>query len=232
MASENSQHKLDRVRRPRVQITYDVQTNGAMQKAELPFVVGVMADLSGKTIDTKPLKDRKFVRIDRYNIDEVFANANPSLAFAVKDTITKAPDQERQVLLEFEKLENFDPGWVAEKVLPKLLEARGKLVQLLGKLEGNEDLDDELSALLETDKKPVPDKAKLKALRDALTAPTTPGANGASAGAAPTAAGAAPATDGAAPATAGAAPADGAQPQAASTNSPKPGEATNPEVKP
>ena len=77
MPADSRQHKLDRVRRPRVQITYDVETNGAMQKVELPFVVGVLADLSGQPKDAlKPLKDRKFVPIDRDNFNEVLAKCD------------------------------------------------------------------------------------------------------------------------------------------------------------
>ena len=87
--SESLQHKLDRVRRPRVQITYDVETNGAMQKVELPFVVGVLADLSGKPKEPlKPLKDRKVVAIDRDNINEVLAKATPRVAMKVDNKLT------------------------------------------------------------------------------------------------------------------------------------------------
>ena len=78
MGSESQQHKLDRVRRPRVQITYDVETGGAMQKVELPFVVGVLADLSGAPKEAqRPLKERKVVAIDRDNFNDVLAKATP-----------------------------------------------------------------------------------------------------------------------------------------------------------
>ena len=78
MARESTQHKLDRVRRPRVQITYDVETNGAMQKVDLPFVVGVMADLSGQPKEKLPaLKQRKVVNIDRDNFNSVLEKAAP-----------------------------------------------------------------------------------------------------------------------------------------------------------
>src|SRR5258707_1085320 len=86
MGSESLQHKLDRVRRPRVQITYDVETNGAMQKTELPFVVGVMADLSATPKESlKPLKERKFVPIDRDNFNDVMKRATPRLALKVQN---------------------------------------------------------------------------------------------------------------------------------------------------
>src|SRR5207244_13159151 len=87
--AESMQHKLDRVRRPRVQITYDVETNGAMEKKELPFVVGVMADLSGQPKAPLPaLKERKFVAIDRDNINEVLAKNAPRLAMKVQNRLT------------------------------------------------------------------------------------------------------------------------------------------------
>src|SRR5438132_5242893 len=89
MAAESLQKKLDRVRRPRVQITYDVETNGAMEKVELPFVVGVMADLSGQPKEAlRPMKERKFVPIDRDNFNDVLARATPRLALKVQNRLT------------------------------------------------------------------------------------------------------------------------------------------------
>ena len=89
MSGESLQHKLDRVRRPRVQITYDVETNGALQKVELPFVVGILADLSGQPKTALPaLKDRSFVNIDRDNFDQVLERAAPRLAMKVDDKIS------------------------------------------------------------------------------------------------------------------------------------------------
>ena len=88
MASESTQHKLDRVRKPRVHLTYDVEIGGAIQAKELPFVVGVLADLSGKPDEPLPgLKDRKFVEIDRDNFDKVLAGMKPRLAFQVENTL-------------------------------------------------------------------------------------------------------------------------------------------------
>src|SRR5437764_15091837 len=93
MGSESQQHKLDRVRRPRVQITYDVETNGAMRKTELPFVVGIMADLSGQPKEAlKPMKERKFVNIDRDNFNEVMARSAPRLAMKVDNKLTGEGD--------------------------------------------------------------------------------------------------------------------------------------------
>jgi type VI secretion system protein ImpB len=144
------QHKLDRVRRPRVQITYDVETNGAMVRHELPFVVGVLADLSGKPKEPlKPLKDRKIVNIDRDNLNDVLARSTPRLALKVKDRLT-GNDGSLLVELNFSSMDDFEPARVAEQVEPlrRLLEARRKLTQLLTKMEGNDKLNSLLEALL------------------------------------------------------------------------------------
>src|SRR5436189_2923317 len=96
--AESAQHKLDRVLRPRVQITYDVETGGAMQKIELPFVVGVLADLSGKPKDAlRPLKERKAVNIDRDNFNDVLAKSTPRVAFKVPN---KLSDENTQLAVE------------------------------------------------------------------------------------------------------------------------------------
>src|SRR5271156_6555359 len=114
--AESLQHKLDRVRRPRVQITYDVETNGAMQKVELPFVVGVMADLSGKPKEAlKPLKDRKVVTIDRDNFNDVLAKATPRVAIKVDNKLTEG-NTKLAVELNFKRLEDFEPGKVVEQI--------------------------------------------------------------------------------------------------------------------
>jgi type VI secretion system protein ImpB len=145
--SSSQQHKLDRVRRPRVQITYDVETNGAMERQELPFVVGVLADVSGKPVEPlKPLKDRKVVNIDRDNFNDVLARATPRVAMKVPDRLTGG-DGSLAVALEFNSIEDFEPARVAEKIEPlrALLEIRQKLNQLLTRLEGN----DKLEAMLQ-----------------------------------------------------------------------------------
>jgi len=144
--SESQQHKLDRVRRPRVQITYDVETNGAMQKVELPFVVGVLADLSGQPKEPlKALKDRKFTNIDRDNFNDVLARAAPRVAVKVQNKLTDENTM-LPVELNFKSLDDFEPARVATQVpaLKELLDVRHKLTQLLSKMEGN----DKLEALL------------------------------------------------------------------------------------
>src|SRR5687768_3568785 len=104
MGSESQQHKLDRVRRPRVQITYDVETNGAMQKVELPFVVGVLADLSGQPKEAlKPLKERKVVSIDRDNFNDVLSRATPRVAMKVQNRLT-GEDTKLAVELNFKHI--------------------------------------------------------------------------------------------------------------------------------
>src|SRR6185436_4162907 len=140
--SESTQHKLDRVRRPRVQITYDVETNGAMQKVELPFVVGVLADLSGKPKEPlKALKDRKVVTVDRDNFNDVLAKATPRVAMKVQNKLTDE-DTKLAVELNFKHIDDFEPARVAQQVGPlrELLEMRQKLTQLMSKMEGNDKL--------------------------------------------------------------------------------------------
>lgn len=143
------QHKLDRVRRPRVQITYDVETNGAMQKTELPFVVGVLADLSGMPSQPqRPMKDRKVVTIDRDNFNEVLAKATPRVAMRVDNKLTG--EGKLNVELNFKSIDDFDPDQVAEQVGPlaELLRMRRELTQLLSKMEGNDKLEQLLADVL------------------------------------------------------------------------------------
>ena len=148
--ADSLQHKLDRVRRPRVQITYDVETNGALQKVELPFVVGVLADLSGQPKEgLKAVKDRKFVNVDRDNFDEVLEKSAPRLAFRVDNKLTK-DNTELAVELNFKSMDDFSPAKVAEQVAPlkELLDMRQRLSQLLNKMEGNDKLEQLLSDVL------------------------------------------------------------------------------------
>ena len=150
MASESLQHKLDRVRRPRVQITYDVETNGAMQKVELPFVVGVLADLSGQPKEPpKPLKERKVVSIDRDNFNTVLEKAAPRLALKVANRLADN-DTKLAVELNFKHIDDFEPARVAEQVAPmkELLDMRHRLSQLLSKMEGNDKLEQMLGEIL------------------------------------------------------------------------------------
>src|SRR3954452_22421560 len=122
---ESTQHKLDRVRPPRVQITYDVEIGSAIQKKELPMVVGILADLSGKPDAPLPkLKDRKFVEIDRDNFNKVLAGIKPRLAFQVENTLQN-DGSKMNVELRFGHRDDFDPEQVVRQVEPlrQLLEA-------------------------------------------------------------------------------------------------------------
>ena len=152
MARESTQHKLDRVRPPRVQITYDVETGGAIEMKELPFVVGVMADLSGKPDQPLPtLKDpkRKFVEIDRDNFNDVLKGIKPRLAFRVDNKLTD-DDTNLGVELRFQNLDDFSPERVAEQVEPlkKLMEVRQQLKGLLAKTDGNDRLAERLQEII------------------------------------------------------------------------------------
>ncbi len=141
--SESTQHKLDRIRKPRVHLTYDVEIGDAIEMKELPFVVGVLADLSGKPEESLPkLKDRQFVEIDRDNFNKVLAAMKPRLAFAV-DNELQANGTKMNVELKFAHIDDFEPEQVARQVEPlrKLLEARGRLSDLLNKMDGNDKLD-------------------------------------------------------------------------------------------
>ena len=141
---ESTQHKLDRVRSPRVQITYDVETGGAIQLKELPFVMGVLGDFSGKPSEPLPkLKDRKFVNVDRDNFDQVLAGMKPRLAYKVDNKLTD-DDTKLGVELNFRSIDDFEPENVVNQVEPlrKLLEARRRLSDLVHKLDGNDKLEE------------------------------------------------------------------------------------------
>jgi type VI secretion system protein ImpB len=175
MGSESQQHKLDRVRRPRVQITYDVETNGAMQKVELPFVVGVLADLSGQPKEPlKPIKDRKPVQIDRDNFNDVLARATPRVAMKVQNKLTNE-DTKLAVELNFKNIEDFEPAQVAQQVpaLKELMEMRGKLTQLLSKMEGNDKLEALLADVLNNTEKAAA-LAKEMGIETPASAPAEP----------------------------------------------------------
>lgn len=150
MAKESLQHTLDRVRSPRVQITYDVEVGDSIEKKEIPFVVGVMADLSGKPEKALPkLKERKLVEIDRDNFNQVLEGMKPRLAFRVDNKLTDE-NSAMAVELKFKTLEDFHPENVAKQIDPirKLMEARKKLSGLLNKLDGNDRLDELLQEVI------------------------------------------------------------------------------------
>jgi type VI secretion system protein ImpB len=150
MARESTQHKLDRVRPPRVHITYDVEIGDAIEMKELPFVMGVLADLSGKPDEPLPrLRDRKFVEIDRDNFDDVMKGMKPRLAFQVDNKLTN-DDTKMGVELRFNSIDDFEPEQVARQVEPlaKLMEVRRQLTGLLAKADGNDRLSEKLREII------------------------------------------------------------------------------------
>ena len=147
---ESLQHTLDRVRAPRVQITYDVEIGDAIEMKEIPFVVGVLGDFSGKPDEPLPkLKDRKFVEIDRDNFNKVLEGMKPRVAYRVDNKLTD-DDTKMAVDLRFKSMDDFHPERVAEQIDPlrKLVEARKRLSDLLSKLDGNDKLDELLQDVI------------------------------------------------------------------------------------
>ncbi len=143
--------KLNRVRKPRVHISYEVETEGAMVQKELPFVVGVMGDFSGDpTEPLKPLRDRKFIQIDRDNFNDVFARMTPGVSMKVDNTLADDGTQ-MAVDLKFRSIEDFEPERVVDQVEPlrKLKEARNQLRDLMSKVDRSEDLENLLEQVLQ-----------------------------------------------------------------------------------
>ncbi len=141
--AESTQHVLSRVRPPRVQITYDVEIGDAIEKKELPFVVGVLADLSGKPAEAlPPVRDRKFVEIDRDNFNDVLASIEPRLAIRTPNRLKPDAEDSLNIELKFKHMDDFGPVEVINQVpaLRKLYEGRQRLRDLLTKLDGNDDL--------------------------------------------------------------------------------------------
>ena len=165
--AESLQHKLDRVRAPRVQITYDVETGGAIEKKELPFVMGVFGDFTGMPEEPLPrLKDRKFVEVNPDNFDSVLAAMKPHLAFSVENKLSDEPEAGQvKVDLRFKSLDDFAPAQIARQIKPlkELLDLRTKLSDLRGGLQGNDKLDELLQDALR-------DKTKLDKLRSEISA--------------------------------------------------------------
>jgi len=146
MARQSAQHKLDRVRPPRVQITYDVEVGGAIEIKELPFVVGVLGDFTGNPEKPLPkLKERKFVEVNPDNFDTVLEGMKPHLSFAVENKLSDEPDAPQlKIDLKFCKLDDFEPANVAKQVKPlkELLDLRTRLSDLRGSLQGNDKLEE------------------------------------------------------------------------------------------
>ena len=147
MAKSNStQHKLDRVRPPRVHITYDVEIGDAIEMKELPFVMGVLGDFTGQPSQPLPrLRDRKFTEVNPDNFDQVLEGMKPHLAFSVENKLSEDADAPNlKVDLHFKSMDDFSPENVAKQVKPlkDLLDLRTKLSDLRGSLQGNEKLEE------------------------------------------------------------------------------------------
>lgn len=168
MAKASSQKFIARNRAPRVQIEYDVEVYGAQKKVELPFVMGVMADLSGKPADPlAPVADRKFLEIDVDNFDDRLKSCKPRVAFQVPNTLTG--EGNIAVEMTFQSMDDFSPAAVARKVdsLNKLLTARTELANLLTYMDGKSGAEDLVGKLLN-------DPTLLKSLASAPKPETPP----------------------------------------------------------
>src|ERR1700675_1595809 len=174
MARQSAQHKLDRVRPPRVQITYDVEVGGAIEIKELPFVVGVLGDFTGNPEQPLPkLKERKFTEVNPDNFDSVLEGMKPHLSFSVENKLSEDSNAPQlKVDLHFKSMDDFAPENVARQVKPlkELLDLRTKLSDLRGSLQGNDKLEEALLAA-------VGDKGKLDKLKQKMDGPQG-GSNG------------------------------------------------------
>ena len=163
--ADSLQKWVGRNRPPRVQITYDVEIGDAIEKKELPFVVGLMSDLSGDSAEPLPkLRDRRFVEIDRDNFNEVMEKITPRLDLKVSDVMKGEGDL--KIVLDFKEFGDFHPEAIVKKIprLAKLLEARQNLRDLLSKLDGNDELNDLLSDVVGKSKELKEVKAEVDAL--------------------------------------------------------------------
>ena len=160
---ESTQHKLDRIRPPRVQITYDVETRGSFVKMELPFVVGILADLSGNVDDPNrvPLRDRKYIEIDRDNFNDIMKSVGPKVA-------VNGGSKE----LQFDKLDDFSPIRVLEQIdLKDRFDKRTRLSDVVAKLDGNVKLQQKFLEVLTDETKRKEMKAKVDELKSLLAPP-------------------------------------------------------------
>lgn len=149
--AESTQKKLERVRPPRIQISYEVETGGAIEMKELPFLMGVLGDFSGHQTEPLPrLKDRKFIELTPENFDDSLASMKPRLQFSVENKLSEDSNSKLGVELNFRSMDDFSPDAVAKQVKPlrELLELRTELANLRANLQTNEKLDDVLQSTL------------------------------------------------------------------------------------
>lgn len=164
---QSTQMQLNRVRKPRVHIIYEVETEGAAVQRELPFIVGVLADLSGNAgQDKKPLRERKFIQIDRDNFDEVMMRFAPALNFKVENTIAD-DGSDFPVSLKFKSMSDFEPASIVSQIdsLKNLLDIRNKIRDLATKADSSEELEGILETILQ-------DNDQLKKMAEELGIPT------------------------------------------------------------
>jgi type VI secretion system protein ImpB len=167
MAPSNStQHKLDRVRPPRVHVTYDVEVGDAIEMKELPFVLGVLGDFTGQPEQPLPrLRERKFVEVNPDNFDQVLEGMKPHLSYSVENKLSEDSDAPQlKVDLHFKSMEDFDPENVAKQVKPirELLDLRTKLSDLRGSLQGNDKLEELLMDAVNSSEKMEKLKGEVK----------------------------------------------------------------------
>ena len=166
--ADSTQKKLERIRPPRVSIAYEVETGGAIEKKELPFLMGVLGDFTGQPTEPLPkLKERKFVEVTPDNFDDVLASMKPHLSFTVENKLAEDANAPKLAVdLNFRSMDDFSPDAVAKQVKPlrELLELRTQLADLRGSLQTNEKLDEVLQATLG-------DADKMKRLRTELGLP-------------------------------------------------------------
>jgi len=164
--SNSTQHKLDRVRPPRVHVTYDVEVGDAIEMKELPFVLGVLGDFTGQPEQPLPrLRERKFVEVNPDNFDQVLEGMKPHLNFSVENKLSEDPDAPQlKVDLHFKSLDDFDPENVAKQVKPikELLDLRTKLSDLRGSLQGNDKLEELLMDAVNSSEKMEKLKGEVK----------------------------------------------------------------------
>ena len=174
MARQSTQHKLDRVRPPRVHVTYDVEVGDAIELKELPFVMGVLGDFTGQPTEPLPrLRDRKFVEVNPDNFDSVLEGMKPHLAFSVENKLSEDSNAPQlKVDLHFKSMDDFEPENVVRQVKPlsELMDLRTKLSNLRASLQGNDRLEEALLGA-------VGDQDKLDKLKKEMDKPAG-GSNG------------------------------------------------------
>lgn len=168
MSNGGIQQKLGRVRPPRVHITYEVETDGAIVMRELPFVLGVMGDYTGKVKEGKelpPLANREFLEIDRDNFSEIMEGMDPHAAYKVKNVLEENSKDLLSVNLDFKDIEDFSPEQVAEQIpaLKELVDIRKRLSNLLSKTDGNDRLSKELAEITK-------DEVRMKQIQEEINA--------------------------------------------------------------